>query len=163
MSKNMDIPENITLSNRQQPSSVAVLTCPICQEKRYVSQEFTDLITFLRSTESEIDIEAVLPRHKTCNAIMEMRLLTEKERDMVTVDDLERVFFRAQADDSARWVNVSAKEASNRQFDAWAKSRIEIQGDDAPWELSERADFCNMLWQSDALVMLKKDVNFEDE
>lgn len=83
-------------------------------------------------------------------------------KEPVTVDDLDRIFIRAQDDDSAAWKTVSAREATDLQFDTWAKSRMQIQGDDLPWTLEERADFCNGLWQAGALHMLKKDVDFEE-
>ena len=76
----------------------------------------------------------------------------------LTSEDLDLVFLRAQ-DEERHWKSISAKEATNLQFDIWAKSRIEIQGEDAPWSPDERANFCNMLWQADALVILKRDVD----
>lgn len=80
------------------------------------------------------------------------------KKRQLTTDDLDLIFIRAQDDDSAQWRSISAKEASDLQFDTWAKSRIAIQGEDAPWTPDERANFCNMLWQADALVMLKREV-----
>lgn len=78
-------------------------------------------------------------------------------RETLTPDDLNRVYFRAQ-DDQGHWQNVSADEASDKQFDIWAKSHIPIEGDDAPWSSNERAHFCNMLWQAGALHILKKGI-----
>jgi len=80
----------------------------------------------------------------------------QQQQEIVTIDDLDRIFIRAKADDSERYVNLSVKEASDLQFDTWAKSRVQIQGEDEPWGLAERADFCNRLWQNGELVMLKK-------
>ena len=83
--------------------------------------------------------------------------MNEQQQEIVTIDDLDRIFIRAKAGDSERYVSVSVKEASDLQFDTWAKSRVEIQGEDEPWGLEERADFCNRLWQNGELVMLKKE------
>ncbi len=87
-----------------------------------------------------------------------------EEKETVTVDDLDRIFIRVQDDDSAQWLTINAKEASDIQFNTWAKSRMQIQSGDMPWSLEERADFCNLLWQANALAMLKKDApSLEDE
>lgn len=83
--------------------------------------------------------------------------MSEQERETVTVDDLYRIFIRAQ-DEQGHWHSISVKDATDKQFDTWAKSRLPIQGEDAPWSPVERADFCNTLWQAGALHMLKKDV-----
>ncbi len=85
-----------------------------------------------------------------------------EEQETLTVDDLKRVYIRAQ-DEQGKWVSLNCEEATDKQFDTWAKSRLTIQGVDEPWGLGERADFCNVLWQSGALHILKKDVEFEDE
>ncbi len=85
--------------------------------------------------------------------------MSEHMKRQLTSEDLDLIFLRAQDDDSAEWHSISAQEATNLQFDTWAKTRIEIQGEDAPWSPDERANFCNMLWQADALVMLKRDVD----
>lgn len=77
-------------------------------------------------------------------------------KETLTVQDLNRVYIRVQKDDSSEWVNVNCLEASDLQFDTWAKSRMPIQGDDNPWSMEERADFCNQLYQTGALTILKK-------
>lgn len=82
--------------------------------------------------------------------------------EQLTADDLDRVFIRAQ-NEQREWKTVSAREATDQQFDTWAKSRMPIQGDDAPWSLTERADFCNQLYQQGELVVLKKGVTFDEE
>jgi hypothetical protein len=84
-------------------------------------------------------------------------MMESTEKETLTADDLDRVCFRAE-DEHGHWESISAKEATDKQFDTWAKSRIPIQGEDKPWSPVERADFCNMLWQVDSLVILKKDV-----
>jgi hypothetical protein len=81
--------------------------------------------------------------------------------EQLTADDLDRVFIRAQVD--GRYRSISAREATDQQFDEWAKSRVTIRGDAAPWDLAERADFCDRLYQQGALHILKKDVVIEDE
>src|SRR5256885_1480383 len=65
-------------------------------------------------------------------------------KETVTPDDLDRIFIRAQTPEG-RWVSIDVKSCSDAQFDTWAKSRLPIQGEDAPWGLEERADFCNTL------------------
>jgi hypothetical protein len=75
----------------------------------------------------------------------------------LTVDDLERVYFRAQ-EASGKWASINAKEATDHQFDTWIRTRIQVQGDNEDWPLEERAGVCTVLWQGDALHMLRKDV-----
>jgi hypothetical protein len=86
----------------------------------------------------------------------------DEEKELLTIDDLERIFIRAQFPDG-HWGSINVRECSDLQFDTWAKSRREIQGEYEPWDLVERADFCNTLWQAGALHILKKDVDFEEE
>ncbi len=76
--------------------------------------------------------------------------------ERLTADDLERVFFRAQ-DISGKWGSINAKEATDAQFQVWAESRIAIQGEETPWTLEERANFCDMLYQAGGLSILKKE------
>ena len=85
-----------------------------------------------------------------------------EERETVTPDDLDRIFIRAQ-DEQGHWKSISVKEATDAQFDMWARSRMPIVGPSDPWPPEERADFCNQLWQAGALHMLKKDVDFEED
>jgi hypothetical protein len=73
----------------------------------------------------------------------------------ITIEDLDLIFFRAQ-DADGRWGNVSVKDATDTQFDTWAKSRKPVVGEDGPWSLVERAQFCDGLWQAGALSMLKR-------
>lgn len=67
---------------------------------------------------------------------------------ILTVDDLDRVFFRAQ-DEQGKWGAISAKDATDAQFQTWAESRIPIQGENASWGQEERADFCHTLYQQE--------------
>ncbi len=80
--------------------------------------------------------------------------------ETVTVDDLDRIFFRAQ-DETGKWGTIDAKEATDIQFDTWIRTRIQIEGDTEPWSLEERADVCNRLWQRHELVMMRKDISDE--
>lgn len=86
--------------------------------------------------------------------------MPEEQGETLTKDDLHRVFIRVQDDDSMRWMSVSCKEASDLQFDTWARSRRPIQGPESPWSPEERADFCNQLYQAGALTILKKGIEF---
>lgn len=81
---------------------------------------------------------------------------------LTEVDDLKRIFFRAQTLDG-HWVSIDAASASDAQFDTWIRTRIEVQGNSDPWDLTERLDVCNQLWQSGTLHILKKDIEFEAE
>lgn len=82
--------------------------------------------------------------------------------ETLTAEDMDRVFIRAQ-DSNSKWITVSVKDALDTQFAAWAKTRMEIQGDDGPWSMNERAGFCNQLYQAGALSIIKKDAEFEDD
>lgn len=76
--------------------------------------------------------------------------------ETITVDDLWRVYIRAQ-DEEGRWKSVSIEEATDAQFHAWARTRAVLQGiaSDEPWSPEERADFCDFLYQHEALTVLK--------
>ncbi len=65
-------------------------------------------------------------------------------RKDLTPDDLSRIYFRTQ-ESEGYYFNQNARDATNKQFDAWARSRMHITGNDDPWSLPERAIFCNAL------------------
>lgn len=79
-------------------------------------------------------------------------------KETLTIDDLTRVFIRAKMPDG-RYRSIDCAEASDEQFDIWATSRIEIQGEPGPWSMEERAKFCDMLWQAGALTVPKKEID----
>lgn len=57
---------------------------------------------------------------------------------------LNDVYIRTKLEDGS-WGNVSLMEATDKQFDMWAKGRVEIQdprGEGMAWPTSERRDFC---------------------
>jgi hypothetical protein len=78
-------------------------------------------------------------------------------RETLTKDDLNRIFIRAQ-DERGKWDSISIEEATDKQFQEWANSRMTIVGEDMAWPPEERADFCDRLWQDNALTILKKEV-----
>ena len=86
--------------------------------------------------------------------------MPEQERQTLTKDDLNRVFIRVQNDDGS-FSNVDCNCATSKQFDTWARGRMQIQGGFGLWSPEERADFCNQLYRAGALAVLKKDVNLE--
>src|SRR5205807_9079822 len=97
----------------------------------------------------------------TCSmSSLEEYSIMSEERETLTKNDLNRVFIRTQ-DDKGEYVNISCHEATDKQFDIWARSRMEIQGSDGPWSPEERADFCNQLYQAVALSILKKGIELE--
>lgn len=59
-------------SRERQRNSVAVMECPKCHEKRYVSAEFIIALDEFR------EITASIPkfRHEACDSIMEFKALT---------------------------------------------------------------------------------------
>lgn len=77
---------------------------------------------------------------------------------MVTIDDLRHIYIRAQMADG-RHGTVNCAEASDRQFDAWARARLAGIGAEMPWPLEQRAIFCNFLGRIGRLSTL----NEEDE
>jgi len=54
------------------------------------------------------------------------------------------VFFDTQ-DARGKTVEVNAKDATNEQFDMWAKTLMVIHGENKPWSMEERANFCSYL------------------
>lgn len=69
-----------SMYTERQPSSRALLTCSRCGAVRYVGQEFLDLMTSLEAQQGPgLQIEAVLPRHKPCNAIMHVQRLPPEQ------------------------------------------------------------------------------------
>lgn len=82
--------------------------------------------------------------------------MADPAHDILVPDDLKRVYFRAQHADES-WGNVNALEATNLQFHTWAMSRCPIADDvDIDWPLDERVRFCHLLYQQDALYVLKR-------
>ena len=86
--------------------------------------------------------------------------MPEQEKEVLTKNDLNRVFIRVQ-DEERHWDNISCDKATDKQFSTWAQTRRIILGPDYAWSPEERADFCNQLYQSGELVVLKKGVNLE--
>jgi hypothetical protein len=85
--------------------------------------------------------------------VFNMQEWNKNRKEPLTRDDLDRISFRAEADDSADFVDVTARTASDLQFDAWAKFCAIIKGQSRPWSLEERVRFCNQLYQQDALEL----------
>lgn len=85
----------------------------------------------------------------------------ETSKETLIVEDLKRIFIRAQ-DDTGLWGAIGLDVATDKQFDEWAKSKMEIRGKDGPWSPEERVDFCTLLWREGALHMLRKEVAEED-
>lgn len=81
-------------------------------------------------------------------------------RDHLTAEDLDRVLFRAQ-DEDGRWVNVSAKVATDQQFHKWATGRAIFEGENGQWKPEDRAGFCDVLYQHGRIHLLKKEVASE--
>lgn len=85
-----------------------------------------------------------------------------EEQEPVTIDDLERIFIRAQ-DVNGHWGNINLKEATDAQFEAWITTRINIISDpNDPWTPEARVNALRIVQQHQTLYMLKKDVNFEE-
>jgi hypothetical protein len=151
---------DFSLSLTRQKDSKAVFICPACHARRYVGRAWVEFMETIK-TVSESTVQAVAPRHKLCNAIMEMTIFPADIPEPLTVADLNRVFFRTQ-NSQGHWRIVDAKSATDEEFDAWARSRVEeITGEPAPWSETERAGFCDTLWQTGALHVLKKDVEHD--
>ncbi len=74
--------------------------------------------------------------------------------EQLTAADLARIYIRAQ-DASGKWVNVNLAEATDLQFEAWAVSKAELQGDGDAWPQEERVSFANFVnAQVQELVMV---------
>ena len=79
-----------------------------------------------------------------------------EEQEPITEEDLDRIFFRAQ-DEQGKWGAVSAKEATDAQFEAWITTLINVYsypGD--PWTPEARVNILRIVQQSQTLYMLKK-------
>lgn len=78
--------------------------------------------------------------------------------ESITVDDLWRVYIRAQ-DEAGRWHSISVEKATDKQFDVWVRSKANIpadaQWDTEGWPPEHRAWFCDFLYQEDALSIIK--------
>jgi len=147
----------------RQRDSKAVLICPYCGAYRYVNQEYLDFLTNMEAQRGpDFQVAAALPRHKPCNAIMSITLFPKDIPDPITVNDLARVFIRAQ-DSAGLWESIDVQVCTDEQFDTWARTRIEIKGDATPWSLAERADFCDRLYMLGGLHILKKNSEEPEE
>jgi hypothetical protein len=84
-----------------------------------------------------------------------------EEQEQVTIDDLERIYFRAQ-DEAGKWKSVNAREATDAQFEAWITTRINIFSDpDDPWTPEARVNVLRIVQEQQVIYMLKKDVQGE--
>jgi hypothetical protein len=142
----------------RQKDSRAVLICSTCQIRRYINQADLNWLEQLKQLkERSVQVE-ILPHH--CGAMMEMLIFPPDMPDPITPTDLDLVYIRVQ-DETGHWVSIHAGEATDQQFSEWAKTCIEIQGEDAPWGPVERADFCDRLYQAGELHILKRRLDEE--
>lgn len=90
----------------RQPDSVAMLTCPVCLAKRYVNQAWFDFGKEAKHVavegvpddfkEAATQLE-MLPRHKPCNAIMQVVMLSKEEKKQPTTERLAQALREAGA------------------------------------------------------------------
>ena len=79
------------------------------------------------------------------------------QEELLTIEDLARVYFRAR-DASGVYVSMHARDATDEQFHAWAKTRCTLDDEeDSTWTFPERLSFCQFLEQQGRLVLLKRD------
>ncbi len=79
------------------------------------------------------------------------------EQESITLDDLERIYFRAQ-DTAGRWKSVNAKEATDAQFEAWITTRINVLSEPGdPWTPEARVNILKIVQSQQTLYMLKKE------
>jgi len=142
----------------RQKNSRAVLICSTCQVRGYISQADLDWIEQLKQLKAQAVQVEVLPHH--CSTTMELLIFPPDMPDPITPTELDLVYIRAQ-DEEGHWVSIHAGEATDQQFSEWAKTRIEIQGEETPWSPVERADFCDRLYQAGELHILKKRLDEE--
>jgi hypothetical protein len=103
----MEIPDEIkTPIHERQPDSVAMLVCPVCLAKRYVNQAYFDfgqeakqvavdgVPTDYKEAAREL---AMLPRHKPCDAIMQVHMLPGDEERKPTTERLAEALEAAGA------------------------------------------------------------------
>lgn len=76
-------------------------------------------------------------------------------KPFINVADLSRIFFRAK-DAQGKAITVHAEEATGAQFDMWARSFMTIEGQGKQWDMSDRAAFCEVLWQAGRLHIMSK-------
>jgi hypothetical protein len=87
-------------------------------------------------------------------------MTADDANDIRTAEDLERVYFRAP-DANGIWGNVSAADATDTQFDRWARERAHVVGSDTTWSIEDRIRFCRRLYADDALVVITKEAKAE--
>lgn len=71
---------------------------------------------------------------------------------VITESDLSRVMI-VYYDRQKRPHRVTASEATDTQFDAWARTRMFVGGYAGPWSMEERAEFCQVLHRVGRLTL----------
>lgn len=72
--------------------------------------------------------------------------------------DLKHVYFRVGSE------NIDAASASDRDFDAWIRSRLFVIGcTNCPWSQAERLQAYNQLWMNGKLAMPTEEIRQELE
>lgn len=119
----------------------------MCRAQSYVDQEWID--TF------DADNKIVICRE--CKVPVSIDLMPEETPEALTIENLDRIVIRVQSNDLTGWTTISARDASDMQFEVWAQSRLDVRGSDGSWSLEERADFCDVLWRDGHLNLMDKD------
>ena len=73
-----------------------------------------------------------------------MDRIDQTEDHTITEETLARIYIPAHDAASGAWGSVSVAEASDAQFDAWARSCLNISDDNRVWTTQERIDVCSV-------------------
>jgi hypothetical protein len=124
----------------RQKDSVAVLTCGTCLTQRYADQAFMDA---LNASNGKKIVSCA-----NCKVRVFIDLIPEDAPTALIVEDLANIFILVK-DVEGKRVHISATEATNEQFNAYAESCMPIHGNNGIWLPEERVDFLDVLRRSE--------------
>lgn len=142
--------EGLPITGMRQLDSTGVFGCPGCLKTWYVGDK---LMKTLNDMASKGLIDAVHPRCKACDELLEIKQLPAGLPPPLTVESLKRIYFRAE-DETGNGIDVNAYEATDQQFEQWITTRLSIVGEPDVWPLDERVAVCDTLWMAGMVRMI---------
>lgn len=128
----------------RQKDSVAVLTCGICNTQRYADQSFMDVLNAPYGKK--------VVSCSNCKVSVFIDLIPEDAPIALTVADLPNIFILVKNAEEKK-AHVSATDATNEQFNAYAESCMPIHGNNGIWLPEERVDFLDVLRRSENRII----------
>jgi hypothetical protein len=123
----------------RQRDSAAVIMCPRCTVSNWADKEAWEKLQAHKAW-------AVCPK---CGVVCVCAEVPADLPDPITVNDLDRVVISN---------GLTASQATHKQFDAWARTFIELaKNDNGHWTPEQRAGLCDLLLLQEKITVLPKE------